>query len=100
MTYFLLVDEAFLFVGAMQGPSSIIQMTGTGGRQPAGTLTIHNITACNEETGITNAIVTPDLYERDRLVVTPNSSAEGILQNQDEVNRLRPCGSSPLQFRF
>jgi error-prone DNA polymerase len=40
-----------------------------------------------DETGIANIIVTPDLYERERLVVTRSKFllAEGPLQNQDGV---------------
>lgn len=40
-----------------------------------------------DETGIANVIVTPDLYERHRLVVTRSKFilAEGSLQNQDGV---------------
>lgn len=40
-----------------------------------------------DETGIANVIVTPDLYERERLVVTRSKFilAEGMLQNQDGV---------------
>jgi error-prone DNA polymerase len=40
-----------------------------------------------DETGIANVIVTPDLYERQRLIVTRSKFllAEGILQNVDGV---------------
>jgi error-prone DNA polymerase len=40
-----------------------------------------------DETGIANVIVTPDLYERHRLIVTRSKFilAEGPLQNQDGV---------------
>ena len=40
-----------------------------------------------DETGIANVIVTPDLYDRDRLVVTRSKFllVEGLLQNQDKV---------------
>jgi len=40
-----------------------------------------------DETGITNVIVTPDLYDRDRLVVTRSKFllVEGRLQNRDNV---------------
>ena len=40
-----------------------------------------------DETGIANVIVTPDLYDRDRLVVTHSKflMVEGLLQNQDNV---------------
>jgi error-prone DNA polymerase len=40
-----------------------------------------------DETGIANVIVTPDLYERSRSVVVRSKFllVEGILQNQDGV---------------
>jgi error-prone DNA polymerase len=40
-----------------------------------------------DETGIANVIVTPDLYDRDRLVVTRSKFilVEGSVQNQDGV---------------
>ena len=40
-----------------------------------------------DETGIANVIVTPDLYERDRVVITRSKFllVEGRLQNQDGV---------------
>jgi error-prone DNA polymerase len=40
-----------------------------------------------DETGIANVIVTPDLYERERLTVVRSKFllVEGILQNQDGV---------------
>ncbi len=40
-----------------------------------------------DETGIANVIVTPDLYEQQRLIVTRSKFliAEGPLQNQDGV---------------
>jgi error-prone DNA polymerase len=39
------------------------------------------------ETGIANVIITLDLYERERLLVTRSKffMAEGLLQNQDGV---------------
>jgi error-prone DNA polymerase len=44
-----------------------------------------------DETGIANVIVTPDLYDRDRLVVTRSKvlAVEGILQNQDGVIHIK-----------
>jgi error-prone DNA polymerase len=40
-----------------------------------------------DETGIANVIITPDLYDHDRLVVTRCKFLfmEGVLQNQDNV---------------
>ncbi len=59
-----------------------------------------------DETGIANVIVTPDLYERDRLVVTRSKFllVEGPLQNQDNVIhvkaiRLTELSDSALEMR-
>jgi error-prone DNA polymerase len=44
-----------------------------------------------DETGIANVIVTPDLYERERLVITRSKFivAEGPLQNNDGVTHVK-----------
>ena len=59
-----------------------------------------------DETGIANVIVTPDLYERERLVVTRAKFilAEGPLQNQDGVihvkaSRLQSISDQTLDVR-
>lgn len=56
-------------------------------RQRPGTAKGFIFLSMEDETRIANVIVTPDLYERDRLTVTRGKFllVEGILQNQDEV---------------
>lgn len=56
-------------------------------RQRPGTAKGFIFLSMEDETGIANVIVTPDLYERERLVVTRSKFifAEGVLQNQDGV---------------
>jgi error-prone DNA polymerase len=56
-------------------------------RQRPGTAKGFIFISMEDETGIANVIVTPDLYERDRLVVTRSRFllVEGPLQNQDGV---------------
>jgi error-prone DNA polymerase len=56
-------------------------------RQRPGTAKGFIFLSMEDETGIANVIVTPDLYERQRLVVTRSKFilAEGSLQNQDGV---------------
>jgi error-prone DNA polymerase len=56
-------------------------------RQRPGTARGFIFLSMEDETGIANVIVTPDLYERERLVVTRSKFilAEGPLQNQDGV---------------
>jgi error-prone DNA polymerase len=54
-----------------------------------------------DETGIANVIVTPDLYERDRLVVTRSKflCVEGVLQNQDGVIHVKAKRLAVLSHR-
>jgi error-prone DNA polymerase len=56
-------------------------------RQRPGTAKGFIFISMEDETGIANVIVTPDLYDRDRLVVTRSKFllVEGPLQNQDKV---------------
>ena len=56
-------------------------------RQRPGTAKGFIFLSMEDETGIANVIVTPDLYERERLVVTRSKFliVEGALQNQDGV---------------
>ena len=56
-------------------------------RQRPGTAKGFIFISMEDETGIANIIVTPDLYDRDRLVVTRSKFllVEGPLQNQDNV---------------
>ncbi len=60
-------------------------------RQRPGTAKGFIFLSVEDETGIANVIVTPDLYERHRLVVTRSKFilAEGPLQNQDGVTHVK-----------
>jgi error-prone DNA polymerase len=75
-------------------------------RQRPGTAKGFIFLSMEDETGIANVIVTPDLYERQRLVVTRSKFllAEGPLQNQDGVihvkaSRLLPMSDQALEVR-
>jgi error-prone DNA polymerase len=75
-------------------------------RQRPGTAKGFIFLSMEDETGIANVIVTPDLYERERLVVTCSKFilAEGPLQNQDGVihvkaMRLQPLTGQTLEVR-
>jgi error-prone DNA polymerase len=75
-------------------------------RQRPGTAKGFIFLSMEDETGIANVIVTPDLYERERLVVTRSKFilAEGPLQNQDGVihvkaSRLLPLSDQALEVR-
>jgi error-prone DNA polymerase len=75
-------------------------------RQRPGTAKGFIFLSMEDETGIANVIVTPDLYERDRLTVTRSKflMVEGPLQNQDGVvhvkaTRLIALGDGALILR-
>ncbi len=67
-------------------------------RQRPGTAKGFIFISMEDETGIANVIVTPDLYERDRLVVTRSKFllVEGPLQNQDNVVHVKAVRLSEL----
>ena len=56
-------------------------------RQRPGTAKGFIFLSLEDETGLASVIVTPDMYERERLIVTRSKfvMAEGLLQNQDNV---------------
>jgi len=56
-------------------------------RQRPGTAKGFVFLSMEDETGVMNAILTPDLFERNKLVVVGNSFLliDGVLQNQDGV---------------
>jgi error-prone DNA polymerase len=60
-------------------------------RQRPGTAKGFIFLSMEDETGIANVIVTPDLYERERLVVTRSKFllVEGPLQNHDGVIHIK-----------
>ncbi len=75
-------------------------------RQRPGTAKGFIFISMEDETGIANVIVTPNLYERNRLVVTRSKFllAEGVLQNQDGVihvkaTRLQSLSDQMLEIR-
>jgi error-prone DNA polymerase len=75
-------------------------------RQRPGTAKGFIFLSMEDETGIANVIVTPDLYERQRVLVTRSKFllVEGALQNQDGVihvkaTRLLPLSDSSLDLR-
>lgn len=56
-------------------------------RQRPGTAKGFVFLSMEDETGISNIIITPDLFERNRLVLMRSKIMliEGVLQNQDDV---------------
>jgi error-prone DNA polymerase len=75
-------------------------------RQRPGTAKGFIFLSMEDETGIASIIITPDLYDRDRLTVTRSRFllVEGVLQNQNNVihvkaTRLTPLSDRALQVR-
>jgi error-prone DNA polymerase len=75
-------------------------------RQRPGTAKGFIFLSMEDETGIANVIITPDVYERQRLLVTRSKFllVEGPLQNQDGVVhvkavRLRTLSHKALELR-
>jgi error-prone DNA polymerase len=67
-------------------------------RQRPGTAKGFVFISLEDETGVSNAIVTPDLFERMRLVITeePFLVIEGIVQNTDNVVLIKAQEIRPL----
>jgi len=67
-------------------------------RQRPGTAKGFIFISMEDETGIANVIVTPDLYDRDRLTVTRSKflAVEGILQNHDGVIHVKAARLTEL----
>jgi error-prone DNA polymerase len=67
-------------------------------RQRPGTAKGFIFLSMEDETGIANVIVTPDLYDRNRLAVTGSKFllVEGLLQNQDGVIHVKATRLSTL----
>ena len=70
-------------------------------RQRPGTAKGFIFLSMEDETGIANVIITPDLYDRNRLVVTRSRFllVEGVLQNQDNVIHVKATRLTPLSDR-
>jgi error-prone DNA polymerase len=67
-------------------------------RQRPGTASGFVFLSMEDETGIANVIIHPDLFERERLLVTRSKFLliEGHLQNEDTVIHVRASSVSPL----
>jgi len=70
-------------------------------RQRPGTAKGFVFLTMEDETGVTNIIITPQLFERHRLVVVdhPFLLIEGTLQNQDNVVSVKAKNIKPLSFK-
>jgi error-prone DNA polymerase len=68
-------------------------------RQRPGTAKGFVFLSLEDETGIANVILTPDVFERDRVVVTRNRflRIEGPVQNQEGVIHVKAQRIAPLE---
>ena len=69
-------------------------------RQRPGTAKGFLFLSLEDETGVANAIVTPDLFQQNRLLLTSEQflMIEGILQNQDGVISVKAASVSSLSI--
>jgi error-prone DNA polymerase len=69
-------------------------------RQRPGTAKGFVFLSLEDETGIANIILTPDVFEQNRLVVTRSRflSIEGKLQNQDGVVHVKAQRITPIEI--
>jgi error-prone DNA polymerase len=69
-------------------------------RQRPGTASGFVFLSLEDETGISNAIINPHLYERNRVAVTRGKilRVEGTLQNQDGVISVKASGVCVLDL--
>jgi len=71
-------------------------------RQRPGTAKGFVFLSLEDETGIGNAIITPDIMERERVTITSEKFLllEGVLQNQDGVVSVRGERVAPLRVAY
>jgi error-prone DNA polymerase len=80
-------------------PGATVQIAGNViCRQRPGTAKGFVFVSLEDETGVSNAIVTPDLFERMRLLITeePFLIIEGVVQNTDNVVLIKAQNIRPL----
>jgi len=70
-------------------------------RQRPGTAKGFVFLTLEDETGVTNIIITPQLFDKNRLAVVDNPFLliEGTLQNQDNVVSIKAKRIQPLSFK-
>ena len=69
-------------------------------RQRPGTAKGFVFLTLEDETGISNAIVTPDVFDQNKLTIvgSPYLLVDGVLQNQQNVISVRAQVVEPLRF--
>ena len=93
------VDDVGLAVPAQARHGAIVQIAGNViCRQRPGTAKGFVFISLEDETGVSNAIVDPNLFERFRLLITEEAFLliEGEVQNSDGVVLIKTCDIKPL----
>jgi error-prone DNA polymerase len=87
-------------LGKIPGGRIIRTAGGVIARQRPGTAKGFVFLSLEDETGVSNAIVTPDLFQRNRLLLSSEQFLliEGILQNQDGVISVKATRVEPLRI--
>jgi error-prone DNA polymerase len=69
-------------------------------RQPPGTAKEFVFLGLEDETGISNIVVNPDLYEKYRKVINREEflRVEGVLENQDNVISIKASRVMPISI--
>jgi error-prone DNA polymerase len=90
--------SAAIELGKIPGGRKVRTAGGVIARQRPGTAKGFVFLSLEDETGVSNAIVTPDLFQRNRLVLSSEQFLliEGILQNQDGVISVKAARVEPL----
>ena len=99
----VLREQGFLSAGELEsyGSNQTIRIAGSViCRQRPGTAKGFVFLSLEDETGIANIILTPDVFEQNRLVVTRSRflSVEGKLQKQEGVIHVKAQWISPIEI--
>ena len=87
-------------LGRIRGGRIVRTAGGVIARQRPGTAKGFVFLSLEDETGVSNAIVTPDLFQKNRLLLSSEQFLliEGILQNQDGVISVKAARVEPLRI--
>jgi error-prone DNA polymerase len=87
-------------LGKIRGGRIVRTAGGVIARQRPGTAKGFVFLSLEDETGVSNTIVTPDLFQRNRLLLSSEQFLliEGILQNQDGVISVKATRVEPLRI--
>jgi error-prone DNA polymerase len=85
-------------LSAIRNGQNVRVAGGVIARQRPGTAKGFVFLSLEDETGVANAIVTPDLFQKNRLLLSSEQflMVEGILQNQDNVISVKAARVLPL----